>query len=82
MLQGSILGTVFFNIFIDDLDTGLEGIVVAFLESREAFQRDLSKLEGLAITNSMKFTFSPRSSRFCTWDWAILDMLINLGMRG
>ncbi|KAJ7412511.1 hypothetical protein WISP_95921 [Willisornis vidua] len=60
-------GTVLFNIFINDLDTGLAGILSKFeddtklggaadsFESREALQRDMDKLEDWAITNHIKF---------------------------
>ncbi|KAJ7400460.1 hypothetical protein BTVI_105355 [Pitangus sulphuratus] len=56
-----------FNIFINDLDAGLEGIVrkfandtnlggaADFFKDREALQGDLNKLEGWEITNHMKF---------------------------
>ncbi|KAJ7415398.1 hypothetical protein WISP_78363 [Willisornis vidua] len=56
-----------FNIFINDLDTGLQGILTKLaddkerveaidsLKGREALQRDLDKLEDWEITNHMKF---------------------------
>ncbi|KAJ7398446.1 rna-directed dna polymerase from mobile element jockey-like [Pitangus sulphuratus] len=61
------MGSVLFNIFINDLDAGLEAILSKFvddtklggavdsLEGREALQRDLSKSGNGAITNHMKF---------------------------
>ncbi|TRZ26209.1 hypothetical protein HGM15179_000821 [Zosterops borbonicus] len=67
VLQSSILSSVLFNIFINDLDAGLEGILSKFaddtkwgeavdsLKGREALKRDLNKSEDLAITNHMKF---------------------------
>lgn len=46
----TILGPVLFNIFINHLDAGLEGILrgeaVDFLKGREVQQKDLDKLEG------------------------------------
>ncbi|KAJ7424807.1 solute carrier family 24 member 2 [Willisornis vidua] len=63
---GSISGPVLFNIFINDLDAGLEGILSKFTgdtklgeavdspKGREALQGDLEKSEDWAITNHMK----------------------------
>ncbi|RMB95392.1 hypothetical protein DUI87_28113 [Hirundo rustica rustica] len=68
--QGSVLGPALLNVFIDNMDEGIESFISKFvadtmvggcvdrLEGIRALQRDMEQLDGWAESNKMKFNKS------------------------
>jgi len=66
--RGSVLGLVLFNIFVGNMDSGIEETLSKFaddtklcgavsaLEGRDVIQRDLERLERWACANLLKFS--------------------------
>ncbi|PKU31522.1 rna-directed dna polymerase from mobile element jockey-like [Limosa lapponica baueri] len=81
--QRSVMGPALFNIFVGDMDSGIECTLSKFaddtelcgtvdtLEGRDAIQRDLDVLEKWARANLMKLNQVRPSARSCTWVTAI-----------
>ncbi|GAB0185642.1 hypothetical protein GRJ2_001029500 [Grus japonensis] len=77
--QGSVLGLALFNIFVSNMDSGIECTLsklandlklcgtVDTLEGRDAMRRDLDRLERWAHVNRMKFNKAKRKVLHVGW---------------